>query len=242
MKKNILPFLLMAVLPFALLSCKKNNTGTDDLSYVYLNTAPAEDITPISANLMADVKFHNFTATGTMGLKFYYCQSDTPIDRYDIVDMGEITPVQTLEIRDGHFGITIEGLTPGKDYYFMPQLSVLGVSLVSDVLHFTTQDFCVTVDVTNTTEHAATVNAMAVLTEEQKTTAQLGVQWTTTDFDDLPNVFREYVDIADLADDGSFHCTLSGLTPNKQYWVRAFVSMGGDLYPANKVGFKTKSE
>lgn len=242
MKKFIFPFLMMAVLPFVFLSCNKDKGGSQDLSYVYLNTAPAEEVTPVSAKLMAEVKFHNFTASGTMGLKFYYCQSDTPVDRYDIVEKGELTSVQTLEIRDGVYGYVLEGLLPGKDYYFMPHLSVMGVSLVSEVKHFKTQDFCVTLEVKNVTANSATVDAMAVLTAEQKASASVGIQWTTTDFDDLANVHREYIDVSTLPADGSFHYDLSGLAANKQYWVRAFVSLGGDLHPANKKDFKTLSE
>ena len=241
MKKYILPFLLMAVLPFALLSCKKNNSGTDELSYVYLNTAAAEDVTPISANLMADVKFHNFTASGTMGLKFYYCQSDTPIDRYDIVDMGEITPVQTLDIRDGHFGCVVEGLLPGKDYYFMPHLSVMGVSLVSEVKHFTTQDFCVTVEVKDTTSAGATIHAMAVLSAEQKAMAKLGFQWTSEDFDG-GETHDAYLETTALDDKGNFSYAITGLTANTVYYVRAFVSLDGRRHYANIRNFKTKAE
>ena len=242
MKKYLLPFLMMAVLPFAFLSCKKDNKSSDDYSYVYLNTLPADEITPISAKLWAEVKFHNFTASGTMGLKFYYCQSDTPVDRYDIVDLGDVTAVQTLDIKDGNYSFVLEGLKPGKDYYFMPHLSVMGVSLVSEVKHFKTQDFCVTLEVKNVTANSATVDAMAVLTAEQKAGASVGIQWTTTDFDDLANVHREYIDVSTLPADGSFHYDFSGLAANKQYWVRAFVSLDGDLHPANKIGFKTLSE
>ena len=242
MKKYLLPFLMMAVLPFVLLSCKKDNKSSEDYSYVYLNTLSADEITPISGKLWAEVKFHNFTASGTMGLKFYYCQSDTPVDRYDIVDLGEVTAVQTLDIKDGNYSFVLEGLQPGKDYYFMPHLSVMGVSLVSEVKHFKTQDFCVTLEVKNVTANSATVDAMAVLTAEQKAGASVGIQWTTTDFDDLANVHREYIDVSTLPADGSFHYDLSGLDANKQYWVRAFVSLDGDFHPANKKDFKTLSE
>ena len=242
MKKFIFPFLMMAVLPFAFLSCNKDKGGSQDLSYVYLNTAPAEEVTPVSAKLMAEVKFHNFTASGTMGLKFYYCQSDTPVDRYDIVEKGELTSVQTLEIRDGVYGYVLEGLLPGKDYYFMPHLSVMGVSLVSEVKRFKTQDFCATLEVKNVTANSATVDAMAVLTEEQKAKAKVGVEWTDTDFGDVQNIHRQYIDMADLHADGSYSCNLTGLTPDTRYWVRAVVSMDGKPHYANTLDFKTNAE
>lgn len=242
MKKYILPFLMLAVLPFASLSCKKDNGGATELSYVYLNTVPAAEITPVSAKLMADVKFKNFTATGLMELKFFYCQSDTPVDRYDMYELGDVTPVKTYEIGDGTFGIVVEDLTPGKQYYFMPHLSVKGVSLVADVLHFTTQDFCVTLETTDITANGATVIARAVLSQEERTKAQVGVQWTTTDFDDLPNVERKYVDMADVHEDGSYNCTLTGLNANTRYYVRAVVSMDGKPHYANTLEFKTQSE
>ncbi|MBP5539615.1 MAG: hypothetical protein J6X69_07335 [Bacteroidales bacterium] len=242
MRKFIFPLLMMAVLPLAFLSCKKDNSGTGELSYVYLNTAPAEEITPVSAKLMADVKFKNFTATGLMELKFFYCQSDTPVERRDMYELGDVTPVKTYDIGDGKFGIVVENLSPGKDYYFMPHLSVLGVSLVSDVLHFKTQDFCVTLETTDVTVTGATVSARAVLSQEERTKAQVGVQWTTTDFDDLPNVERKYVDMADVHEDGTYNCTLTGLNANTRYYVRAVVSMDGKPHYANTLEFKTKSE
>ena len=242
MKKYLLPFLMIAVLAVGFSSCKKDNNASDDLAYVYLNTLPAEEVTQVSAKLMAEVKFRNFPATGDMGLKFFYCQSDTPVDRYEIVENGEVTSVKTFTIENGNYGFVLEGLLPDKDYYFMPHLSVLGVSLVADVLHFKTQDFCVTIEVKDVTATGATVDARVVLTAEQKESASVGVQWTTTDFDDLPNVSRQYVDLASLAEDGSYHCSLSGLDANKQYWVRAFVSLDGKLHPANMIGFKTKAE
>ena len=242
MKKYVLPFLMMALLPFVSLSCKKNNSGTDELSYVYLNTLDAEEITPVSAKLMADVKFKNFTATGTMGLKFYYCQSDTPLDRYDMYELGDVTPVKTYDIGDGKFGIVVEDLIPGKEYYFMPHLSVMGVSLIADVLHFTTQDFCVTLEATDIAANGAKVNARAILSAEERADAKVGVVWTDTDFDDIQNVHRQYVDMADVKEDGSYTCTLTGLAPNTRYWTRAVVSLGGTAHYANTVEFKTKSE
>lgn len=242
MKKFIFPFLMMAVLPFAFFSCNKDKNGSENLSYVYLNTLPAEEITPVSAKLTAEVKFHNFAGTGTMGLKFYYCQSDTPVDRYEMYEIGEVTPVKTYDIGNGRFSIVAENLMPGKEYYFMPHLSVLGVSLVAEVLHFKTQDFCATVEVKDTTANAATVHAMAVLTEEEKTKAKVGVEWTATDFDDIQNVHRQYISMADLHDDGSFCFSLTSLTPNTRYWVRAVVSMDGKAHYANTLDFKTKSE
>ncbi len=242
MKKFIFPFLMMAVLPFAFLSCKKDNSGTGELSYVYLNTAPAEEITPVSAKLMADVKFKNFTAKGLMELKFYYCQSDTPVDRYDMYELGDVTPVKTYDIGDGKFGIIVENLTPGKEYYFMPHLSVMGVSLVAEVLHFKTQDFCATIEVKAILPSGATVDAMAVLTAEQKAKAKVGVEWTDTDFGDVQNIHRQYIDMADLHADGSYSYNLTGLTPDTRYWVRAVVSMDGKAHYANTLEFKTNVE
>lgn len=242
MKKFIFPFLMMAVLPFAFLSCKKDNSGAGELSYVYLNTAPAEEITPVSAKLMADVKFKNFTAKGLMELKFFYCQSDTPVDRYDMYELGDVTPVKTYDIGDGKFGIIVENLTPGKEYYFMPHLSVMGVSLVSEVKRFKTQDFCATIEVKAISPSGATVDAMAVLTEEQKTKAKVGVEWTDTDFGDVQNIHRQYIDMADLHADGSYSYNLTGLTPDTRYWVRAVVSMDGKPHYANTLEFKTNAE
>lgn len=241
MKKFIFPFLMMAVLPFAFLSCKKDNSGAGELSYVYLNTAPAEEITPVSAKLMADVKFKNFTAKGLMELKFYYCQSDTPVDRYDMYELGDVTPVKTYDIGDGKFGIVVENLTPGKEYYFMPHLSVMGVSLVSDVLHFKTQDFCVTVTVKDPTSTGATVEAMAVLTAEQKETAKLGFQWTSQDFDGGVT-YDVYLESSELDDKGMFSYALTGLDSNTTYYVRAFVSLDARRHYANILEFKTKAE
>ena len=212
------------------------------MSYVYLNTMAAEDVGPISAKLNAEVKFQNFAGTGTMGLKFYYCQSDTPVDRYDMYDLGTTTPVKTYDIGNGQFSTVIEGLSPGKDYYFMPHLSVMGVSLVAEVLHFKTQDFCATVAVKDTTMTGATVNALAVLTTEEKAKAKVGVEWTDTDFSDVQSVRRQYVDVSTIGEDGSYNCALSSLTANTWYWVRAVVSMNGKAHYANTLEFKTKSE
>lgn len=242
MKKYVLPFLLMAVSALASLSCKKDNAPAEELSYVYLNTLAAEDISPISAKLNAEVQFQNFAGNGTMGLKFYYCQSDTPVNRYDMYEIGSVTPVQTFEIKNGQYGIVVENLLPGKEYYFMPHLSVMGVSLVAEVLHFKTQDFCATVDVRDTTATGATVNALAVLSLEEKAKAKVGIEWTDTDFDDVQRAHRQYIDNSTIREDGSFSFVLAGLTANTRYWVRAVVSMDGKAHYANVLEFKTKSE
>lgn len=230
MRNLIFPFLMAALLPFVF-SCKKSSTDPQQISYVSLETADAEDITPISAKLMADIRFVNVSG-GKMNLRFYY--SENRFDRYSLEE-AKRTDYEVFDVADGKFGITVEGLKPNTTYYFMPYLAVAGVSLVDVVRSFTTQDYCVTQEATDVTSTSATLHAMTVLTPEEMAQCTFAFEYTYLDFERN----AQTTDFVRPGEDGKFSFPLAGLNPGTTYWFRAIVIRNGHRETAKELSFKT---
>lgn len=235
MKKYLLPFLMVAILAIGFSSCKKEESGAATYSYVSLDSAPAEVLSPVSAKMNAEVRFVNVSG-GKMHLSFFY--SDKKFDRYSLEDATR-TDIVDFDVNDGKYGIEVSSLKPNTLYYFLPYLSVAGVTLVDKVLNFTTLNFCMTDEATQVEKTTATLNAMAILTAEEQESCTWGFEWTKEDFDGGTKM--QGVGSA-LDADGKFTLAIDNLDPNTQYWVRAYVSRNarreyGDIKP-----FKTKAE
>ena len=112
MKRFLLPFLMAALMP-VIFSCKKDNSD-GSLTYVYIGTAEAENVTPTSAKLMSNIRFGNISG-GKMDLCFYY--SEKEFDRYEEIVDGD-------EIQVGDYRLKVihtPGHTPGNICLWMEE-------------------------------------------------------------------------------------------------------------------------
>lgn len=226
---------MMMVLAVGFSSCKKDNTGTATYASVSLDSAPAESVTPVSAKLNAEVRLVNVSG-GKMFLSFFY--SDQKFDRYSLEDAHRTDLVEYVA-KDGKYSIEISGLKPNTTYYYIPYLSVAGIDLMDKLLNFTTLNFCMTKEATDVEKTTATLNAIAILTAEERPSCAWGFEWTKEDFDG-GKVEQGVGSVLD--EDGKFTLDIDNLDPNTQYWVRAYVSRNarreyGDIKP-----FKTMPE
>ncbi|MCR4565773.1 MAG: hypothetical protein K5651_06775 [Bacteroidales bacterium] len=235
MKKYILPFLMMTVLTVGFSSCKKDDQGAVAYSYVSLDSAPAEFITPVSAILNAEIRFVNMSG-GKMFLSFFY--SDQKFDRYSLEEATR-TDIVEFDAKDGKYPIGISNLKPNTTYYYIPYLSVAGVTLVDKVLSFNTMNFCMTEEPTLVETTTATLNAMAFLTAQEQASCTWGFEWTKEDFD--RGEVKQGVG-GPLDEEGNYSLAIDSLDPNTQYWVRAYVSRNGRREYGDIKDFKTKSE
>lgn len=234
MKNVFLPFLMAALMP-VLFSCKKSNSDTESLAYVYIGTEAAENVTPVSAKLMSNIRFVNISG-GQMNLRFYY--SEKRFDRYTLDD-SEVkrTEFETFDVGDGKFGITVEGLKPNTTYYYMPYLSVKGISLVDVLMDFTTQNYCVTQEATDVDLTSATLNAMTVLSPEEIAQCVFAFEYTDLDFEQNARTTERVYP----GEDGKFSFNLTGLTSGTTYWFRAVVIRNGHReYADEERSFKTE--
>lgn len=233
MKRFFLPFLIAALMP-VIFSCKKNDSD-GSLTYVYIGTAEAENVTPTSAKLMSNIRFGNISG-GKMNLCFYY--SEKEFDRYMLDDSAvKRTEFASFDVGDGKFGITVEGLKPNTTYYYMPYLTVKGISLFDVLMDFTTQNYCVTQDATDVDFTSATLNAMTVLSQEEIAQCVFAFEYTDLDFEQNAQTTGRVIPDGD----GKLSLNLTGLKSGTTYWFRAVVIRNGHREYADKeCSFKTK--
>lgn len=233
MKKTFVPIFvaLMAFVALGLSSCDKNDDITSFI-YITCESQEAEDITPITAKLKAKVSLQNI-AGGRMYASFYYSTEKTDLRTLRVI--GKRSKVDTLQVKDTAFAISLAGLQPSTTYYYAPSVSLPGIEVIGDMRSFTTTDFCLAQPATNLTSQSAILHAIVSIPEEIAADCSVGFEYTVNDF----TTSAISVAASMPGEDGKVSATVESLDGGVKYYFRAYVLHNAVRIYSNVLSFTT---
>tara|TARA_B100001093_G_scaffold47714_1_gene40538 strand:+ start:1389 stop:3575 length:2187 start_codon:yes stop_codon:yes gene_type:complete len=224
MKKLLL---ISAILIF---SCSSDSEGNDCVYEPTLSTEAVTDITETSATL-----------NGVISIISQNCDVPNNTEQ-GFVYSTEIQPTiddTQVNVNGTSISTTIEGLVPNTTYYVRSFLTNnLGEFYGNEVSFITVAGQIVlnTLDVTDITENSAIAGG-EILSNGNTLITSLGVCWSVNTNPTIEDNF-----ISNDIVTTSFQCFVEELTPNTQYYVRAFASNEFSTYYGNEVVFSSLSD
>jgi len=224
MKKLLL---LSALLLFA---CSSDSEGNPCVYEPTLTTEAATDITETSATL-----------NGVISIVSENCDVPNNAEQ-GFVYSTEIQP--TLEdiqvnVNGANISTTIDGLTPNTNYYVRSFMTNNFGDFYGDEVSFITvagQVVLNTLEVTGVTENLA-ISGGQIVSNGNTTILSKGVCWSVNQNSTTEDNFINNED-----DTTSFQCLIEDLSPNTQYYVRAFASNEFGTYYGNEITITTLCE
>jgi hypothetical protein len=222
MKKTL--FLLSALFIFA---CSSDSEGNPCIYKPTLETNAVTDITETSATL-----------NGVISIVSENCEVPNNAEQ-GFVYSTEIQP--TLEdtqvnVNGTNISTTIEGLEPNTTYYVRAFLTNNLGDFYGDEVSFTTvagQILLNTLPVSNITTNTATTG-VEILSDGNTIITAKGVCWSLTNSPTIDDNFSNNHDSTT-----AFEILIEGLSPNTEYFVRAFATNEFGAYYGDEVSFIT---
>ena len=222
--KNLI-FLFLALFIFA---CNTDSEGNPCIYEPTLSTEAVTDITETSATL-----------NGIIAIVSENCDVPNNTEQ-GFVYSTEIQP--TLEdtqvnVNGTNISTTVEGLTPNTTYYFRAFLTNNLGDFYGDEVSFITvagQVIINTLPISNITTNSATSGGEIVSDGNTNITAK-GVCWG---LNNSPTVDDNFTNNNDSTT--TFESVIEGLSPNTEYFVRAFATNEFDTYYGDEVSFSTE--
>lgn len=214
---------LLSLVSFMIfLSCKEEKIQTVDYNVEIVNAGSNE--VEIEGSFTADSEVEKITVIYS-----------------DDYEMNEYSSLEA-NISGDHFSFSIYDLTPNTDYYFYLRFVGENNSIDSDISSFTTQEEIVvelpnvtTKSVSNITHNSAVCGGN-VKHDGGSDVFTRGVCWSTTP---IPTVSGSHTTSG--SGTGEFSCSITNLSPNTKYYVRAYAkNSAGTAYGEAKT-FTTTS-
>ena len=224
MKKLIL---LSALLIF---SCSTDSEGNPCIYEPTLTTQAATDITETSATL-----------NGVISIVSENCEVPNNAEQ-GFVYSTEIQPtLEDIQVNVNGTNIltTIEGLTPNTTYYVRAFLTNTLGDFYGDEISFITvagQIVLNTLDVTDITVNSAIAGG-EILSDGNTLITSKGVCWSVNQTPSIEDSFIDNVDETTF-----FQCLIEELSPNTQYYLRAFATNEFGTYYGDEVSLTTECE
>lgn len=225
MKRQIFGHCIIWVVLFSLfVSCTKEEQD-----------APIEG-TITDENGPITLELTNLTATtalfkGSVNLDLYSKYEEVGVI-YSLKEDLEINPIITHLVpiknidKNNRFEKKMEGLLYGTKYYYSSYICMNGIYKYGEVQTFTTDAVTMEVSAPTVTSTTATFKGKVAVSEEDAESISFGIAWSAgNDFE--MNVNEED---AELAEDGTFAVTVSGLKMDTEYRYATCIRQLGSQY------------
>lgn len=201
-----------------------NSFTTKELSSL-LHTQEATSISAVSAKLNADIDLTDVQYQ-TKSFGFYWGTS-----------AGSMTNKVAASEGTGSVSADLSALNPARQYFFQAYIVLNGEELKESVSSFTTKDvssLLETLDASNVESRSAVLNAKLALSDVKYSSISYGFYLGTSET--AQNTHLSGGEISGNA----FSASTTGLTPEKQYWYKAYVTLDGQTLYGTVKSFTTE--
>ena len=200
---------------------------------VYQPTLTTEAVTNITET--------SATLNGTIDITSENCETPNNTEQ-GFVYSTEIQPTTDdiqVNVNGTNISTTIEGLEPNTTYYVRSFLTNAFGEFYGNEIEFTTiagQVIINTLEVNNITQNSASSGGQ-IVSDGNTTITSKGVCWSLN-----PNPSVEDNIVNNFDDSLTFQCLIEGLTPNTQYYVRAFALNEFETFYGDELSLTTECE
>ncbi len=147
------------------------------------------------------------------------------------------TSVEATDADENYnYTLTITGLEPDTKYYFRSYVRQNNQYTYGETMSFTTKgvaSLLETMDATGIGTTASTLNAKLDLTDVVYGSLEYGFRWGTSESS------QDKSQSGGNVVDNVFSASLTNLSPQTQYWYKAYVKLGGQTFYGNVKSFTT---
>ena len=193
-------------------------------------TVGAENISAVSAILKGKANLES-TASSDLKVGFQYSKSA------GILPSNSTTVEASDADSDYNYSVDITGLEPDTKYYFRSFVRQNGQDTYGETKEFTTKDISSlihTQDASAVSAVSAKLNASLDLTDVQYQGKSHGFYWGTT----AESITSK---VTSTESEGALSALLSSLTPSKQYYYQAYITLDGKELRSDVRSFTTKN-